>query len=462
MIFMTRFFRSSLYICRFDSVARIFSKTFLLFLALTGFFVVSCEEDPTTIGKGLLPGSDFVKIESIDTIKALSFTMYDDSIRSENPGISYLGEIWDPYFGTTTASFITQLRLKEDWDGKPYVLDSMKLILEFSNVKGGAAGTHTLSFYEIDKFLTTDTAYYSTDSVPLASFKMEGIPLPALKADTINNIEIKLPDVSFGISLLTDTSKLFHSNNTPDFRSYFKGLQFRINSTADPVLVSLSLSNSNSGYLLIDRYYKNFFVLYYHDADGNSKTSYFIMDAINRNASFNKFRHNFSTAEAGKKIEHYNDLSVRDTLTYIQSLNGVYTRILLPGLEDLKNSPDLGNIAVNKARLTVPFYVDDEIYTDSKVPRQLYIRYRTQSGNKPIVPDYNIDTYHSFFDGIADTINHVYNFNLATFVQAYLEDTSGEIKPELEIIQGSGIGNMILKGNASKTPVKFDVAYTRF
>jgi len=106
--------------------------------------------------------------------------------------------------------------------------------------------------------------------------------------------------------------------------------------------------------------------------------------------------------------------------------------------------------------------LDNDLYKLSTAPTQLFLRYRTTDGTKYIVPDYSVDQYHLFFDGNIDTTAVRYNFNLATFVQLYLEDTSGNIKPELEVFQGSGINNVILKANSSKSPVKFDFTYTKF
>jgi hypothetical protein len=416
------------------------------------FSLASCEEDPTTMGKGLLPGSDFVDIKATDTLGIRSYTMYDESERTDNPSISYLGQISDPYFGTTTASFVSQLRLKYDWPGDVAILDSMKLVLSITNARGVTDGVNKLSFYEIGNQIYTDSSYYSNTPVTHTGFSQTDIVLPALKPDTINNIEIMLPNVLFGERLLRDTSMLFHSNTKPDFRSYFKGLHFELNSGTSPCLLSLSLINSQSGgYFIVDRYYNNFFVLYYHDIDGNKKAYYLILDAINKNAAFNKFSHNWNTADAAKKIQHIKDF-YRDTMTYLQGLNGVYTRLVLPGLENLKKDPSFKNAAINKAKLTVPFYLDTTLYKKSSVPAQLGLRYRTKSGTKPLVPDYILsgDTYHTFFNGRADTINMVYVFNIPTYVQKYLEDTSGDILPELEVIEGSTTKNIILKANNSK------------
>jgi hypothetical protein len=445
-------------------------KLVFILLSFTVFFAVSCEEEPTLIGKNILPGSDFVSIGSIDTMKMVSYTMYDTTSRSDNPASSYIGQIWDPYFGTTNASFVTQLRLKEEWDGRPYALDSIKLVMEFSSVRGDVSGTHFLNMFEIDDDLSIDATYYTNTPVTYTGFSVSDT-LPALKADTINNIVMTFyPDEDkrfpFAERLFQDTSKLFHSNNQPDFRSYFKGLHFTITSEGDPIMATLSLANSNDGYLIIDRYYKNFFVLYYHDPNDPgetkpAKTYYFMLDAINRNASFNIINHDFETALPENRIENVNEF-VRDTLSYLQNLNGVYTRIVFPGLPVLKADPAFANIAVNKARLTVPYFDDENLFKDATTPRQLYMRYRTSDESKPIVQDYNIDQYHSFYDGLVDTTKHVFNFNLATFVQAYLDDKSGKILPELEIFQASSNRNMIFRANNSASPLKFELTYTRF
>ena len=122
MTFMTRFYHNSK---NSGGSGIVPSKSLLKFFSLfclAGLLLVSCEEDPTEIGKELLPGNDFVNIESTDTIKPVSFTMYDESIRTDNPATAYLGQTWDPYFGTTTATFVSQIRLKPDGTGNHSLL----------------------------------------------------------------------------------------------------------------------------------------------------------------------------------------------------------------------------------------------------------------------------------------------------------------------------------------------------
>jgi hypothetical protein len=131
MIFMTRYYHSFQNFRRSVSVShRIFQIFNLTIFTLVALFVNGCIEDPTKIGNGLLPGSDFVKIKSTDTLSVQSYTMYDDSVRTDSPSVSYLGQLSDPYFGTTTAEFVTQIRLGGAWAGtKAYYVDSVRLYL---------------------------------------------------------------------------------------------------------------------------------------------------------------------------------------------------------------------------------------------------------------------------------------------------------------------------------------------
>ena len=455
MIFMTRYCPDSLSIRRFFSVNHYINKIFnIAALAALILFLGSCEEDPSRIGINILPESDFVKIKSTDTISVFSYTNYEDAARSEKPGYSYLGWLNDPYFGNTSAEFVSQIRLGSRWGGGSYTVDSVKLFLRILDVQGDVESEQILTISEIAEQIYYDSAYYSNSPVPLTGYDAATLVLPALKADTINNLVLDLP-VEFGNYLLRDTSQLFHSNSRPDFRAYFKGLYFRITSSTAPLLLTLKLAPPSSlGYSY------NYFIVYYHDDSDIVKEYYFILDAKSKNAYFNRYSHDFSTADPDKKISHIND-GVKDTLSYIQSLNGVYTNFTLPGLKDIKDNPSPSSIVVNRARLSVPVYLDDNVLKNSTVSSQIYLTYRTIDGGRYLVPDLSIN--QSFFDGTLDTVNKLYKFNIASFVQKYLEDTSNEIKPELDMLLPSGMmQNSVLKANSSSKPVKFEFTYTEF
>ena len=399
MIFMTKFYHSSQFTCRSTSVPHnIFKILSLSLIALVSFFLTSCEESPTKIGSELLPGSDFVKISSTDTISARSYTMFDDSVRTDSPSVSYLGEISDPYFGSTKAEFVSQIRMGGAWDDLPFIVDSVKLYLHILSVTGGSTTKHYLKISEIADQIYPDSAYYSNKTVHTTGFEVGDIEIPELRRDTtVNDIAIKIPmttlPMSFGNYITRDTSKLFYLNPSTDFRSFFKGLYFQIQPSSDPMLISLSLAQPTT----IGAYY-NYFVLFMSNLSGGTKEFIFVLDATNKNAAYNRFVHNYNTASPDKKIQHIND-GYRDTVSYLQNLNGVFTKIILPGLATLKNDPAMKNIAVNRAKLTIPVQLDGSLYKATTVPANLILRYRSTAGLKYLVPDYNIGSYQSFFDG---------------------------------------------------------------
>jgi len=426
---------------------------------LAGFLLlaVSCEEDPTQMGRDLLPSGDSFSIMSTDTFRVKSWTMYSNSVQSSNPSTSYLGQLYDPYFGTTTASFVSQVRigLGSEWPDGSIVIDSIKLFLNLLSVSGKVDKPHYLKLSEIDKVIYTDSVYYSSRIVPLTGFSVSDILLPELKADTINVIELDIP-VELGYEIMRDTSMLFYDDSKPDFRSYFKGLLFELTESDDPIMMSLSLAPP-SGF----GYSTNYFEISMHNESDEATKFYLVLDAVNRNASFNRYLHDFDAAVPGKMISHRNDTNFLDTLSYVQTMNGVYTKMQIPGLEAIKNNPGMKGIAVNKARLTIPVLYDDDIYTPKTIPSQLYLRYVTSTGSKYIVPDYSISP--SFFDGMPDTTKAVYNLNIATFLQGYLEDKTGLLKPELELFMNpASSNNVILKANNNSSPVKFDFTYTSY
>jgi len=419
------------------------------------FFAGSCEDPPGLSGAELLPDSDFVTISG-DLLPVKSYTIYRDSIASNQPSVSYLGSIYDPYFGTTTCEFVSQLRLGAVWKKDYFQVDSVKLFLQLLNVSGDTASKHYLRMSEIADVIYTTSTYYSSQAVAHTGYSVPDIELPALKADTVNNLEIDV-DTTFGSYLMRDQSMLFHSSDTDDFRTFFRGLHFQLVSPENPIFVSLSVASPSTSY-------HNYFYVYGHDYSGASVIMSFLLDAVTTNASFNLYKHNYSTAEASKKIEHINDLSHLDTLTYAQTFNGLRTKLFLTNLDSIKNAPEMKDISVNKARLKLPVFYDNDLYRRSTLPGTLYLQYLTTTGRKYNVPE----TRTYFYGGSADTtatmqVDDVYNLNIASFVQSYLDDKADTILPELELFILPTAGyNVILKANNSVRPINFEFTYTKF
>ena len=458
------------------------SPKLFVFIAtfFTGLWLLnSCEKEPTIIGSGILPPSDYISISSTDTFKITSYTNYDDIIRTDDIKNPFIGVRYDQNFGTTTSGFVTQLRLESAWweDKESWKIDSVILCLRvISNVGTNDNFRHYLRISEISTMLYNNTPYYADKSVDTTGFGVSAyIPLLS-DTTTIHNIEITLPH-SFGERLIRDQNQLFYDvdPDKTDFRDYFKGIYITMPSASatHPFMLGFDFTYLADG----SNPYQNYIMVYVKDSTNYWEGYMFLLDSRRENARFTKIEHDFS-ANLQSLIDK-NHIDYTDTLSYVQGIYGAYTTITIPGLEAIKNDPNRARSAVNKARLTVPVYSIN--YTDTVAPR-LLMRYVNKDGKKEIVPDYFIGTeqyvyddnyyydgaepttsYKSYFDGTFDATKHVYNFNLSRFVQNYFNDTQNILKPELEIfLPANEAANAIIKANDSKTPLKFELTLTDY
>lgn len=458
--FMTNYYHRSENHSLFTfSIAILKTLSIILLIAGTLFFV-SCEEEPTFIGKDILPSTDFVSIKSVDTFRITSYTNYDYPIRTEGQSAPFIGSSYDPYFGTITSELATQLRLESQWISGDYRVDSVKLALRILTISGSTSSIKQLRIAELGKVLYADSAYYSNTPVDTTGFGFT-VDLPALRNDTINEIKINLP-TSFGEYLIRDQEKLIYDPPSEDFRDYFKGVYIRVlsSSETDPLMIGLDLTKAIQ---LGD--YSDYFIVYMSERDDN-KGSYnfrFLLDPTKENVRFSSVKHDFSNASPGKGFGNLVNTQIIDTLSFIQGLNGVFTKLIIPDLDKLKNESIDGKIAINKASLFLPVYYDGEYYTPTTLPGNIYLRYYDKTGSKVMIPDYFIDDYHTYFGGRLDTAKRRYKFNISNFVQDYINDKEGLLKPELEVFQSAiEIKNVILKANDSKSPVRLEMTITNF
>jgi hypothetical protein len=450
MIFMTSYYPDRRQYTGTTAVRQIKFLLILFLLIPAGIFLSSCEEKTTIIGIGLLPPGDFSSSMSTDTISVFSYTYSIDSVKSNNKSYSYLGGLYDPYFGTSMTAFVGQLRiLKKFEETGVFVVDSVKLLMSIAGAKGVIGTTQQLSIYEIDELLYPDSAYYSNRD-PHAVKLLAKELMPVVKKDSAQGLIVKLP-AEMGEYLMRDPSKLYQDTLTSDFRSFFNGiyctmLPFTISKGADTDSLTLMALTFSQSEFIIRVYYKT----------ATSTTAIYYDFTINANsARYNLYSHDFTSAEPGKEIKHVDD-NVKDSLSYQQGFNGVYTKIKIPALDSLKKMMPL---SVNKARLTIPAFLDDDIYTTTTLPTNIFLSYKAKDGIRYVVPDYLVNP--AFFDGSFNATTKKYTFNLASFTQMYLE---GNVPlPELDLyFQEGEYKNVILKANHATAKVKFEFTYTRF
>ncbi len=415
---------------------------FSAILLLAALLAVSCEEDPTQIGAGLLPGGDLIGLRSTDTISVSAFTMYNPSVETSNLSYQFLGKVYDPYFGSMRAGFVTQLRLLAKWKETafPITIDSLMLNFRIDAVRGDTLATQTLRIFETSEVIYPDSIYHSDKNVQTVS-EIASFTIPALKKDT--SLRFRMPDL-FAEYLMRDTSKLFHAAHDPDFRHFFRGLYFTLDDSPNPVIYNINLPGGGIN-----------MNLYYRDSSGVAKNYYFLMNE--RSARYNTYIQDFNAAEPAKKILHLND-GIQDTISFQQAINGVYTRIKIPGLQRYRDST---GISVNKARLIIPVYYDGDSYKEENNPVQVILTYTSFTGERIVVHDYLMDNNASFFGGKYSTDKKAYILNIPTFAQRYLR---GEVdNPEVDILIPAGIwNNIIFKTPKNTDGIRFEFTYSWF
>ena len=225
----------------------------LILSALLTAVLLSCSQDPVKIGIGLLPDSDFVEIGSTDTIGIRAYTMYDELSVSNDSTVMIIGSINDDYFGDTYCDFVTQLRLMSKWPAKPFVIDSVMLIMLPSAVSGDdSTSTHRIRLYETGTRLSDGDEFYSGQDPDTIRFLGE-YDLPRMKVGEL--LRVKL-DNSVGEHLLRDTTKL--SAGVPFYEEYFKGLYCMMKSSPNRVMLEMNASTDvRTDPLGITIYYKS-------------------------------------------------------------------------------------------------------------------------------------------------------------------------------------------------------------
>lgn len=445
-ISMTRFYHKFNLYRRFRSVLHHNSASFLSApLLILLFSLYSCEESPTNIGLDNLPGKDSVSIKTADTLEVNAYTLYIDSSYTNNRTYSYMGRIYDPYFGDTRNDFVGQLRILQKWPGGgAFTVDSVRLYMNIAGAKGILDSTivHQISLFEINEYLKSSVRYYSNRD-PNAGMNFGTFPLPGISKDTSRTFVIDLP-VSMGQYLMRDTLKLTQdeADEKKNFQYFFNGLYVKMEDSPDPLLMAIDYTSTN---FVITVFYTN----------AKSGTNYYEFVMSTSSVRYNRYDHDFTTADPVKGIKHIND-GVKDTAVYLQAFSGVFPQLRIPDLTYFKSLP---TPSINKARLTFSAFLDNDIYKTTTLPPQIYMRYIISDSVKYIVPDYQVGT--SFFDGTFNSTSKTYSFNLASFVQEYVEGRIKDPIVEMYIPEGE-YKNVILKANNSLSPVKFEFIYSQF
>ncbi|HEU4716412.1 MAG TPA: DUF4270 family protein [Bacteroidia bacterium] len=420
--------------------------------------MASCKKD-TDIGANLQPQNELINLLTTDTTSLLTYTVPEDSVRSDKSPTVQLGCLNDGNFGKTTASLFSQFVIPNNLTdinfGTGAAVDSLVLYMRYDfDYYGDTMTTQTFNVYQMQDSISWDSAYYSNQrkscfpgSIGSASF----LPTPRSKSvvegDTVSGV-LRIP-----------ISNAWAQN----FINWAAGGNMHSNSTLLQVFYGLWIvpdSNLASGGALLRFTPQDTLTglkMYYHNSTDTASFTF----AINAGtAYYSYFQHNFNGISSSSPL--YNQLhnpgANSDPEVYIQSAAGLKTKIEFPFLSDWMSST--APIAVNKAELIIKAD-PTQASNDLPINKQLYLVYLDSAGNSYVLPDmFENSTYYG---GSVITTTSEYHINLARYFQEIVTGRTGNYGMYLKEISPVIEGRRAVLGSPNSTGYKMylHLVYTR-
>jgi len=448
-------------------------------LTLSIFLGNACNK-PSNIGEDLLPGEDFIDVLYTDSLELSTSTIVGDIVQTYTATLSqqlsyYLcGRLDDPICGESKSELITQFGIISKPVLNEPVLDSIVLLLAYApNLHAGDL-EHPQAFdvYRVEEDLFSTSTYRSTDTFDIGE-RIGGIenfiprvnentPVRFAAYDALNQLytidstltshmRIRL-DMDFGQEVLDFVGDPLFVGLADEFIDFFKGVNIRPKDSNNAML-RFDLSSLYSEMRL-----------YYHEADTivsphRAKEIAFPIRSTSVKAL--TFEHNYDG-----EVQNFLDNSASNPqdFTFIQSMEGLATRIEFPGLEELED------IAINQAELIVTVVRDSDL-DKFPLPDRLAAFQRNANGNLNAIEDVinAVEINGSLYGG--SQISAVRNGEKITeyrmFITSFLQDIIDRGYEEnamylLPFDRGEQASRAVLGGSThNQYPMKLRLTYTK-
>ncbi len=444
-----------------------------LFFSGTILLSSSCQKPEEDLGIDLQRDQDLLGVNGLDTFSLKTYTVSEDSIRTDKLSPALVGAYIDPVFGFVKTSHNTVLRLSDTnpnfvpagSSASDMVVDSIVLVLRYvvnPDVRVyGSNGPQRFQVFEMDELLAVDSIYYH-NRVP--SFLPENLvldennlislaPNDSVFVDSVMlapQLRIKLkPELGNRFIEASADGGLTEAN----FHEIFKGIRI----TVDP-----TQSNPyETGIINFEANQLSKITMYYRDTLGGDTLLY---DFPMRTGvgKYGHYEHNFDVAqyELRDQVVNGNATQGQQDL-FVQGVGGTKIRVEIPHLLNIRDSTDF---AINQAILSIP--VREGTTGEFNPPQQVLIL-GVDSDGRTFLLDDQIDSFAPTIP--LDTVNNVYRINLTRHLQRVL---LGEIENGyLEIVTaspGSTPNRVIINGPDYPNPespvnnMKLSIIFTKF
>jgi hypothetical protein len=410
-------------------------------------FFSACEDDPSFLGKNILPPSDEVQSRFTDENEINSNTVTSKPVVTTISPQMLIGSSTDSIFGFSKADFMTRFDISPAIITGDLRVDSLVIEMQIDGFFGDSTTAHTFRIYELTDTLLLDSVYYS-NTLPDGKYDPQeiasGIVYPT---DTLARVKIDYEDLLQRFENVDDS--IFA--DPEDFFNFFLGFYI----TSDNI-------NEGGSIIYLDILDNDSRMIMYYQTDDTTGTKQIFMPVNEFTPRVNSFYHDYQ----GSRVARYLDNpGTEDTLMYISAMAGVNGQLSFPDLEEwLDRKP----VAINKAQLYLP--VEDTMLTGlsrGDFPFRLNLYSYDEENNFDFLYDYRIDednTNHSYFDGNFDVAEQAYIFNIGVHLQSYIQGDVDNLNLILQSSQNSlTASRVVLKGPGAKgRKIELRIVYTEF
>jgi len=210
-------------------------------------FAVSCKDDDSAIGTGIMPNGDMMDF-LCDTMSIQTFAVRDTHVETHNRTINPIGVINDPFFGQTTASCAfqvllstTNVQFSREIDTTDLSGVKLTLQLKYANLYGDANSAMTINVNRLLTDISYDSIYY--EDKEFATTEFEPLVSTGVSFGTDSIMKIEMPAEFVEQVVKENVGQETWSNR--DFVTFFKGLYITTElSSGDGCIYALDLINS--------------------------------------------------------------------------------------------------------------------------------------------------------------------------------------------------------------------------
>lgn len=450
-------------------LSRVVGTKFFIPTLVSVTLVFSACDKASVVGLDVQPQDDLLNVRYIDTTTLKTRTLKSDSLRTDETvittGDALLGKYVDPYFGTSSASIYTQLRLPTTNPsfGQNPTVDSAWLCLVYnsSSYYGDTLATQTLNVYQLMDELKAEDDFYSNSTKPrftpdlAGSFSFNPKPKDSVSFDSgRQKPQIKIPINTLFAQVILQQQGQSTFANSANFQSFVKGLYITTENT------SLVSGQGAIMYLKMNDV-KSRMVVYYHNDTGTYEKKYEF--SLTNTARFTNFKHDY-TSSVHSSLASQLGTTPQDTNSkvFVQAMAGLRAKVTFPYL---KNINDSGRVAVNKAVLVVKVDTTINSYADLKTypapPTMVLFEIKDDGTSGVVSPDYFEGS--NYFGGTYNATTKEYSFNISRYTQQVLSGQKNNNGLYILVSSGSILANRIVLGGGNSTnfKMKLNITYTK-